>query len=94
MSDALKKAGSLKAFFTEVPGSLQGYLNRRELLRVLFLALAAGGGMTTILSNLRDSLNTVLVNPNDVGFVSAVIVAVIEIQRRLQHGQELANASK
>lgn len=94
MSDDMKKAGSLKVFFAEVPGSLQGYLNSRELLRVVFLALAAGGGMTTMLASLRDSLNTVLVNPNDVGLVSALIVAAIEIQRRLQHGQELTNASK
>lgn len=72
--------------FKEVPGSIKGYLNSQELLRVLFLTLAAGGSMNMMLSTIRGSLNQILVNPQNAAWVSAVIVALIEINRRLNQG--------
>jgi hypothetical protein len=73
-------------FFKEVPGSIKGYLNSQELIRILFLTLAAGGGMEMMLSSLRASMNQLLVNPQNAAWVSAVIVALMEINRRLKQG--------
>lgn len=72
--------------FKEVPGSIKGYLNTQELSRVLFLTLAAGGSMNMMLSTIRGSLNQILVNPQNAAWISAVIVAIIEINRRLNQG--------
>lgn len=80
---------SLKAYFKAAPGSIKGYVNTNELIRVMFFAIAAGSGSSVILSTLNQSLNTILVRPEDVAISSAVLVAIIEIQRRLQHGQVL-----
>jgi len=52
----------------------------------LFLTLAAGGGMEMMLSSLRASMNQLLVNPQNAAWVSAVIVALMEINRRLKQG--------
>jgi hypothetical protein len=73
-------------YFKEVPGSIKGYLNSQELIRILFLTLAAGGGMEMMLSSLRASMNQLLVNPQNAAWVSAVIVALMEINRRLKQG--------
>jgi hypothetical protein len=73
-------------FFKEVPGSIKGYLNSQELIRILFLTLAAGGGMEMMLSSLRASMNQLMVNPQNAAWVSAVIVALMEINRRLKQG--------
>jgi len=86
-------------FFKEVPGSIKGYLNTQELLRILFLTLAAGGGINMMLSSMRDSMNKLMVNPQNTAWVSAVIVALMEINRRLNQGgspalSESSNNSK
>ena len=79
----------LKTAFQAVPCSVKGYVNTSELTRVLFFAIAAGGSSSLILAALNESLQTILVQPADFAVVSAILVAIIEIQRRLQHGCEL-----
>lgn len=84
----------LKTSIQAAPGSIRGYVNTSELTRVLFFALAAGGSTSAILSGLNESLQTILVKPGDFAVGSAILVAIIEIQRRIQHGRELtANVS-
>lgn len=93
----IKKKGSnvkLLNWFKAVPDSIKGYLNTQELLRVFFLTLAAGGGMNMMLSTIRTSLNQILVNPENAAWVSAVIVALIEINRRLKQGNDPAEFQK
>lgn len=92
MAGELKLMDRLKAFFAAAPGSIQGYVNGKELMRVVFLALAAGGGANAILAAVRDSASVVVSNPQDVAWVSAVLVAIVEMQRRLKQGQELTAA--
>jgi len=75
--------------FQAVPGSVKGYVNTSELTRVLFFALAAGGSTSVILSGLNESLQTILVQPADFAVGSAILVTIIEILRRIQHGREL-----
>lgn len=94
MAGELKLVDRLKAFFAAAPGSIQGYVNGKELMRVVFLALAAGGGANAILAAVRDSASVVVSNPQDVAWVSAVLVAIVEIQRRLKQGQELVDLKK
>lgn len=80
---------SLKTSLQAAPDSIQGYVNTKELTRVLFFSIAAGGGTSMILASLNESLKSILVQPADFALGSALLVAIIEIQRRLQHGREL-----
>ena len=84
---------NLKAYVKSVmqaaPGSIRGYVNTSELTRVLFFALAAGGSTSVILSGLNESLQTILVQPADFAVGSAILVTIIEILRRIQHGREV-----
>lgn len=79
----------LKSMIKSSPSSIRGYVNTSELTRVLFFALAAGGSTSVILSGLNESLQTILVQPADFAVGSAILVAIIEILRRIQHGREL-----
>ena len=79
----------LKTSIQAAPGSIRGYVNTSELTRVLFFALAAGGSTSVILSGLNESLQSILVQPADFAVGSAVLVTIIEILRRIQHGREL-----
>lgn len=94
MSQMKKVPEYFKTFFKEVPGAIKGYINTREFMRVVLLALAAGGGTSFMLTNLRDSLTSVLVHPHDVAWVSAIIVALVEINRRFQQGSSVEDLSK
>lgn len=79
----------LKSMIKSSPSSIRGYVNTSELTRVLFFALAAGGSTSVILSGLNESLQTILVQPADFAVGSAILVTIIEILRRIQHGREL-----
>lgn len=82
----MKFSQFMKTFLQEAPESIRGYLNLRELYRIVLLSIAAGGGAEVIMNNLHNALGSVIVNPNDLAWVSAVFVAIVEIYRRFQHG--------
>lgn len=84
----MKIRNQISQFFKETPNSIRGYINVHELYRIILLALAAGGGIEVMIASLHDSLNTILVNPSDMGWISAVLVATVEILRRFQHGED------
>ena len=88
MSIVKSLVGGLINFCKSTPDSIQGYVNPTELIRVVFMSIAAGGGASIMLAGLNESLNTILIKPADVAIGSAVLVAVMEIQRRLQHGKK------
>jgi hypothetical protein len=90
----MKIRNQISQFFKETPNSIRGYINIRELYRIILLALAAGGGTEIMIASLHDSLNTILVNPTDIGWISAVLVATVEILRRFQHGEVHVPVSK
>lgn len=78
----------IQDFIKEAPDSIRGYLNVRELFRIVLVAIATGKGTEMLFADVHDSLGTILVDPGDMAWVSAMIVSIVEIRRRLNHGSD------
>lgn len=79
-------AGGLARFFGPSGGSLKGYVNAAELLKVVVTAAAAGYGVQELLAYLVSNLDRI-VRPQDLTAVTAVLVALAELYRRLRQGR-------
>jgi hypothetical protein len=77
-------------YIEEVPGSLKGHLNREELVRVSLTAVTAGGGLFGLLQAISLSAGTIFPAPTDAALAAAVLTAILEVLRRLGHGNESA----
>ncbi len=69
-------------------GSLRGYLNLHELLRVVSAAVTAGGGVLGILSAVAADASGIFAGPY-VAIASAVIAAIVQVVRFLHQGDPI-----
>lgn len=72
-------------FFGSAPDSIRSHLNLNELARVVVASLLSGGGAYEVVLALAESIPR-WADPADVGLVTAGLVLVLEIWRRLGHG--------
>ena len=77
----------IRQFLGSVPGAIRGHLNALELIRVVVTALVAGGGVAGVLQALLAAVGTVFIGPGDAAVATTVITLVLEVVRRLGHGQ-------
>jgi hypothetical protein len=70
-------------------GSINGYLNPVELLRVVVPALLHGGGVYEVLTAILGSASTIFV-AQYAGVAVAVITALVQIVRLFNHGDDPA----
>jgi hypothetical protein len=78
---------SIRDFLGPAANSLKNHLNARELIRVVVTALVAGGGVAGVLQALLAAVGTVFIGPGDAAVATTVITLVLEVVRRLDHGQ-------
>src|SRR4051794_28877150 len=71
-----------------VPKALAGHLNVQELLRIAVTAVVSGGGAAAILPAVLAHIDLVVAAP-DVAVVTAGIAFLVEVVRRLQHGDQV-----
>jgi hypothetical protein len=75
----------LRKFAGPVRGALKDHLNWGELVRVVITALAAGGGLVPVLQSLQVHVDQVATDTTTAGVLTAALVAIIEVVRRLHH---------
>jgi hypothetical protein len=73
-------------FFQEPPGALRDHLNIDELVRVVTVAVTAGGGLYGLLELLVVYAGTIFPAPADAGLAAAVLTLILESRRRLRQG--------
>ena len=78
--------GALVAFLGPAASSIQGHLNAVELIRVLFAAIFAGGGVLGALGTILPSVGLIFPSPHDAALATAVLTGISEVVRRLAHG--------
>lgn len=81
-------ARQIADFLGAVPGAIRNHLNTAELARIVAAALLSGGGIWGALEALAKSLPE-WVAPADVGFATGIFILILEIGRRLGHGDEV-----
>ena len=79
----------VRHFFAAVPGSLMDHLNSEELIRIAITALTAGGGVLGIFEGVLGGVARVFPAPADAALAAALLTAILEVCRRLRHGEEL-----
>lgn len=79
----------LKKYFAEVPGSIRGFLNVNELVRVLMTSIVSGGGVLAVLQALAASAGTIFPAAQDAALAALLLTSLLEVTRRLQQGVSL-----
>lgn len=91
MFDRIKRAilaRQIADFLGAVPGAIRSHLNTAELARIAAAALLSGGGVWGVLEALAKSLPQ-WVAPADVGLATGGFILLLEVARRLGHGDEV-----
>lgn len=84
----MNRLGAIGRYLGEAGMSVRGYVNVTELVRVVVVATVAGGGILGALSAIEKDLPAI-VSPDNVALMSAVVVLIEELIRRLRHGSPL-----
>jgi hypothetical protein len=88
---------AILGFLGSVPGSVKGYLNVQELLRVAVAAAVAGGGAWGAAAAIVADLPQIM-TPQDLGLATSAVMLLVEVLRRLGHGAQadliVPNSSK
>jgi cobalamin synthase len=82
---------AVRQFFAAVPGSLRNHLNFEELARIAVTALTAGGGMFGVLEAVLRQAQAIFPAPADAALATALLTLILEVSRRLQHGDDPAS---
>jgi hypothetical protein len=78
------------AFLGTAPDALRGHLNLTELVRIVVATVLAGGGAYEVVRSLAANIAQ-WVAPGDVGLATAAFVLIIEVWRRLNHGDTVVD---
>lgn len=74
----------LKAFFAAAPDTFRGFLNVAEIKRVALTALLSGATAGGVLYTLATT-PTIHADPELGSAIVALVVAAVDVYRRLQH---------
>jgi hypothetical protein len=77
-------------FFAAAPGAIKNHLNTAELIRIAVTTLTAGGGIFSLLKAVEINAGQIFPSPADAGLATAVLTLILEVFRRLDHGQNVA----
>lgn len=82
-----KLLAGLGRFFATAPGAIQKHLNVEELTRIVIASVTAGGGLFAILQAVMLHTGTIFPSPPDAALAAAVLTTIVEVHRRLGHGE-------
>lgn len=82
-------ARAVADFVGPVPGAIKNHVNVEELARVAITALTSGGGLFGLLSAVALGAGTIFPAAGDSALAGVVLTAILEILRRLNHGDDL-----
>lgn len=87
---------NIRKFLAEVPDSVKGKINGKELIRVsltsilVFIGAAGVGGIGATLDYIQGNLNTVFPSIVEVGWISGIIAFIFDyLRRKFVHGVPL-----
>jgi hypothetical protein len=84
---------SARDFLGAAPNSLKHHLNKEELARVTLTSLGAGSGIYGLLQAIVLSAGLIFPAPIDAALAATILAAILEVLRRLDHGDGTATAA-
>ena len=86
---------AFKNFFTDVEGSIKGFLSPEELYRSILTSLGSGtsiGVVMLLLQSLLANAGTIFPNPTVASLATALLTLVLDLLRRQTQGNTPAPA--